>query len=464
MRAFPLASPGHPWRLMLPAVALLGWLLAVAPLGVALVATLGAVLGLCLVTWPAAGLALVALAVPFGSLASVRVAGLEVDGADLAVAAAAATWLVGMAIRKEVRLRSDGVVWGALLFLGAMLLSALPARSLPLVAKEAAKWMELVVVYLLARSLAGEKGRRMVVAAVLAGAGLEAALGLAQFATGSGPPGFRLLERFSRAYGTFDQPNPFGGYLAFILPLAAVLGLGRRSLRHTPGLALLALATLVLAAAGIVLSFSRSALLAGAAGLVVVIVLRSRRGAVLFALGASLAPIVAVLGSLRLLPDFITQRLGVALTYVGVVDLSTVPVTEENFAVIERLAHWLAGYRMFADHPFLGVGAGNYPVAYAGYALPGWDDPLGHAHNVYLNVMAEVGLVGLVSFLVFLAWATYTAASLARRGTGLESRLAWGALGGLVALSVFNVFDSLFVHGMTALVGLLLGLPKGSRE
>lgn len=37
----------------------------------------------------------------------------------------------------------------------------------------------------------------------------------------------------------------------------------------------------------------------------------------------------------------------------------------------------------------LGVGAGNYAVVYDQYNLPRPDEPLGHAHNIYLNFAAE---------------------------------------------------------------------------
>lgn len=445
-------------------VAALGLTLAVLPLRLALAATLAPLAGLLLLARPGAGLALVALAVPFGTLVGVSVGGLEVDGADLAVLGAAAAWLAGGLVRKRLALRPDAVLWSAAGLTAVIVLSVLPAQSLPLVLKEAAKWLELLVVYLLARDLLQEGDRRLVVAALLGAASLQAALGLAQFATGSGPQGFRLLDRFSRAYGTFAQPNPFGGYLAFVLPLAFVLGLDRAAMRARPLLGLLALLTAAVAGSAILVSFSRSAWIAAAAGLLGVTALCSRRAALALGLGLAVLTTVAFLGSLNLLPAFFTARLGVALAYFGVVDLATVPVTDANFAVIERLAHWLAGYRMFADHPFLGVGAGNYPLAYPAYALPRWQDPLGHAHNVYLNFLAETGLAGLAAFLVFVLTASYTAALRARTGRGLARLLAWGALGALIALVVFNIFDNLFVHGMTALVGLVLGLPQGDHD
>ena len=69
--------------------------------------------------------------------------------------------------------------------------------------------------------------------------------------------------------------------------------------------------------------------------------------------------------------------------------------------MLERLAHWQAGLRMFDDHPWLGVGIGNYGANYARYPQPHWYEALGHAHNVFINFAAETGLLGLATFLVF---------------------------------------------------------------
>src|SRR5690606_29605601 len=56
-----------------------------------------------------------------------------------------------------------------------------------------------------------------------------AVIGIWQFGLrGDGPEHFLILGRFYRAYGTFEQPNPFGGYMALnaSLALGAVVGYG----------------------------------------------------------------------------------------------------------------------------------------------------------------------------------------------------------------------------------------------
>lgn len=67
-----------------------------------------------------------------------------------------------------------------------------------------------------------------------------------------------------------------------------------------------------------------------------------------------------------------------------------------------RLAIWDAGWRMFLDHPILGVGADQFPTAYgtiySGKSHTAWMKP----HNLLLQVTCELGLLGLGTFVYFL--------------------------------------------------------------
>ena len=46
---------------------------------------------------------------------------------------------------------------------------------------------------------------------------------------------------------------------------------------------------------------------------------------------------------------------------------AVVPISDENFAIVERLAHWQAAYYMANAHPWIGVGLGNYETVYPAY-------------------------------------------------------------------------------------------------
>jgi O-antigen ligase len=264
-----------------------------------------------------------------------------------------------------------------------------------------------------------------------------------------------------RAHGDFGQPNPFAGYLGLLLPLAVLLAAspGPRWRRRLAG----GVAALLVAA--MLMSLSRGAWLGAAGALAVVALHWSRRSRALLVPAALAVLTLIVLALLELLPRDVIERFATTLQYFGVFDARTVAVTPENFSVVERMAHWQAGWYMFLDHPLLGVGPGNYPARYDEYHLPGWLDPLGHAHNYYLNVAAELGVIGLATFLALLV-AAFAAASRALRRApepGFERAVALGVLGGLLVFVLHNLFDSLFVHGVGIQVGIYLGLLGDAR-
>ncbi|MBK6432193.1 O-antigen ligase family protein [Candidatus Amarolinea dominans] len=306
-------------------------------------------------------------------------------------------------------------------------------------------------------------------------------MGLYQFITQSGPPAFQILGRFLRAYGTFRQPNPYAGYLGLILPLALSLfwwalaqmvaawpgrftpspraESPRRSFAAASALAAAALVVTALIAAGALASWSRGAWLGIGAGVVTVTALRSRRT---FGLSLALAGALTVLLLAR--GGFDTGALGGRLAqvgdYLGGFDVATVEVNDDNFAVVERVAHWVAAQRMIAQAPWQGVGVGNYAAVYPQVALPRWQDPLGHAHNIYLNTWAEAGLPGLLTYVLLWLLAAWQAVRLAydRQTDALGRAVALGVLGAIVHLSIHNLFDNLLVQRLYLHMALLLAL------
>jgi O-antigen ligase len=111
------------------------------------------------------------------------------------------------------------------------------------------------------------------------------------------------------------------------------------------------------------------------------------------------------------LPASVTERVTSATEELFILgDVRDVDITNDNYAIVERLAHWQAALNMTEHNPFFGVGFGNYEVAYEQYRLLNWQEPLGHAHNYYLNVLAETGIIGLIGYIavfvnvVLLTW------------------------------------------------------------
>jgi O-antigen ligase len=363
--------------------------------------------------------------------------------------------------QRRIVLPHPPLLWPLLALLAMLGLSLIDAQSYREGLPELLKWVQVLALYLAVTAvLPRRRAGWLIGGLLLAGAG-QALLGLYQFVTQTGPEPFILLGRFMRAHGAFGQPNPYAGYLGLIAPLAISLALWAWTSQPRTGwslrLALLAAAGLI--TLGLLVSWSRGAWLAFAAAVAVVVVAHTRRAAPLVVVLAGLAALaVGLLGGAELLPASITGRLADLREFAGLVDVARTEVTDANFSVIERIAHWQAALAMWRDYPWLGVGAGNYAVIYAAYNLPRWYEPLGHAHNIYLNFAAETGLLGLLAYLWLWLASLWQAARTAASGDRLPAAIGAGVLGALVAATVHNFFDNLWVQHIYLTLALLLGL------
>lgn len=429
--------------------------LPVAMLGVAVVGG-----GVALLLRPVLGLYALALLIPAGPVLRWPLGAGSIGILDLMVAATAGAWFLAWSSgrypwRPAPLLRLIGP------FGFALLLSTLAASSLEEALPELVKWAEVIVIYALGAQLIGPRHRLPLAAALVVAAVGESLVGLRQFIWRIGPEAYRL-GAFLRSYGTFGQPNPFAGYLGLILPLALALGLGhlgeirrrRGEARLSPWLPAVGfLAAGLVIAAGMVTSWSRGAWLGMAASSLAVLVLSSATGRLLVGMGA-----VLLFWLYPLLPPALTARLQDIALFFGTWNARGVPVTDANFAVLERVAHWQAAWAMFADRPWLGIGIGNWNVIYPEYAISPWFDPLGHAHNVLFHVAAEAGILGVLGYLWFWLGSLAVTLWVIKRQEGRNRALAIGVFGLFIHLSVHNQFDNLFVQGMPLVVALALAL------
>ena len=426
-----------------------------------------------LVRWPWLIWLPLAALVPFASAQRIGPATLT----DLLLAAGIALWFVDGARRRTLPLRWTPVAALAVLYAALQFVSTFFAVDLGEGLVEVVKWLELPAILLVVPVMLTVRRGQWVAAALVSAAVAQAILGLYQFIFRIGPDYFVILGRFMRASGTFDQPNPFGGFLGLALPVALSLALwagatflrgeGRRWVAGV-WFAYYATATAIIAA-GLLASWSRGAWLGAAVGVLVVLVLRSRRAAILSAVAALALGVVVLLGAFSpdALPQPVVERVQDVPAYFGLTDVLSQPVTDENFSVVERIAHWVAAQRMWAQSPWFGVGPGNYAVVYPAVRLPQWEEALGHAHNIYLNVLGESGLVGLAAYLALwiavVVWLWRRAQATRQAGTADGRWLAAVAVGGLglvAHLSVHNLVDNLFVRGMVVYIGLWLALVQ----
>jgi O-antigen ligase len=201
-------------------------------------------------------------------------------------------------------------------------------------------------------------------------------------------------ERFS-ANGT--NPDDLGLILALGLPVASYLASSIPASKFTSLLRLANYAYIPAALLGIALSGTRTALLAALPGLIFSIASLKRPR-----LWTRTAIFISMIGAgivlLPFIPTASLQRLGTTGSELAGGDLNG------------RASLWRQGFASFEEHPLVGVGANMFRSV----------DSIGKvAHNSYLSVAVELGLIGFALFMLMIG----IAARHAWRQRGWDRRL-----------------------------------------
>lgn len=189
-------------------------------------------------------------------------------------------------------------------------------------------------------------------------------------------------ETIGRLTGPFHHANDFAAYLTFsVVLLAALVQDGRALLgvkRYVFTMAALGLSVLCLTG-----TLSRGAwIAAGAACVLTALLTRSRKLGTLILVGLALATMFA--------PHSVRERLSRLKGF----DQSTVH---------ERRVLWGESVSMIRDSPWTGLGLNTYAENERRYKRTGAPTDFQYAHNGYLQMAAETGLLGLGSFVLVIA-------------------------------------------------------------
>jgi O-antigen ligase len=464
---------------------------------------------------PVFGLALALFVGPFQPLERITL-DLPIDSGQVVLAIALLSYFTrALAQRRPFTIGRPSAVRIALaIFIGVGFVSFFAARSFVDWAIECLKWVQVFVLCAIVANERDQRNRWILIGAVLLSAAFQAIYGIIQSdIRGFGPTEFRVLnsETSFRAYGTFEQPNPFGGYMGFTWPFAAGIALyfWRRAygVFRIPScnthdairMCLLAVTCTLIAAlclTALTRSGSRGALFGAAVAASAMVLVMLRHPVRWVAVIGLVAFVLFAFDQTDVIPVSIRNTITNFVEDYSSLDVRDAHVTPITFSVIERLAHWQAAIRMMTANPWLGVGFGNYAAAYDQYRLLNWVNALGHAHNMYLNIFAETGIVGFLAYLAL--WAVVIVRTIAvargwRSGVGgqesgvgdwqlvdigkssiihrlssaflvpdaLPACIAVGLLGVWAHLTVHHLFDNLYVANMFMLIGVYLGMLEG---
>jgi len=234
-----------------------------------------------------------------------------------------------------------------------------------------------------------------------------------------------------RAYGTFSHPNVFAGYLVLAIFLSIYFWKEQKRLFTF---------ALTVFLVGLVLTFSRSAFLALFAGIVVYYALTGIKISVKYFLYGMVA----------------------LLLFVVFFDLTS--ILSHRFLIgdansfYERGILYSIGKQMFFNN-WYGVGAGNFTEvmqSYIGDKLMPWQfQPV---HNIFVLVLDEIGVGGLVSFVLLFAYLAYFLIGKLR--VSADKTLCAILLAFLFGIFVIGMFDHYFVslYQGQALFWVFLGI------
>ncbi len=451
----------------------IGVLISLFPPPVVLLVSVAVAFGILTLISPLSAIMGLLILAPLRTLIATEAAfQLPLDIGQIAFAVTLLTWGIHRIARglPILPIRWTALSASLLLFLLVSGLSAWEAVSIGSWLNEWLKWVQILILVLLVVNLAAEASWEWLLFGLVLAGIANALIGIYEFFGGSGALHLLINDRFFRAFGTFGQPNPFAGFMGLLLPISfmAALGyIGRAYFSHRAGhlhrlstalTAYYALACLLLAA-GMLMSWSRGGWLglAGSIGIMAVALPRQTRKGLL--LLAAVSGLLGFMWFTGLLPASVIERLGTSTQeFFAFEDVRGVDIDPANYAVVERLAHWQASLNMATAHPWLGVGFGNYEVVYPNYRLMNWTEPLGHAHNYYLNILAELGIIGLLGYgkvwfiTIRLSWK-------GRKHPDILSRfICIGLLGSCVYLAIHSLFDNLYVNNLFLHLGVLFGL------
>jgi len=373
---------------------------------------------------------------------------------DIVVIAATAVWIAASLVKGRIELRKNTVNLPLMLLIAWSCLSLWTGPPRYYVWKRLHEMILILALYGgLAPVLTARAGRTVVSACAIIGMTVIAMLGIAQYLgcfPVNSPWGGGLGKR---VYATMFNPIFLADFIISIIPLAFCIFILSPRVR---GMVFLSGAAVVISFICLLFTVSWGALLGCALSIAVCLFLVMKRRPSIRRLSAMLVVLLAVCGVF-----FSLNRATVAADYSG---------------LKYRLLYWRASIKMIEERPLAGFGLNSFQPFIPKYLtrVIASDAAAGlakkpeyvtvyegiYAHDEYLALLVEMGLIGLIIF-IWLIVGFYRQGMMNLRSVGgnFEVAVQAGAIGGVTALLVESIFNyPLRIPATTVSFALLLAL------
>jgi O-antigen ligase len=255
---------------------------------------------------------------------------------------------------------------------------------------------------------------------------------------------YKKQAGYDSASGTFINRNHYAVYLAMALPLLIAILLERavwmkklgktfltrmiRALETQGSHILIFLSMILVVSAALIFSLSRGGIVFALVGSVVFFALYSHKkkeriSRIAFGLFVAGAVLLGI--------------------WVGLGELAGrfLQIAQEWSGEASRFQLWKDTVFIFLQFPITGAGAGTFEQIYPMYRASVYEYHFAHAHNDYLQLLAENGFVAILLMVAFFVLLTDRLRVVLSRSLGRLTMIQMGAFCSLLALALHCIFD-----------------------
>jgi O-antigen ligase len=285
--------------------------------------------------------------------------------------------------------------------------------------------------------------------------------GLVQYFSGSRSV-YWLRYAEASAFGPFFNRDHFAGYMELLIPLPVAL-IATRYVRGEKRLAY-GIAAMFMGMAAI-FTLSRGGMISIFAEMIFIVAVSFRRSQTMAGdnergkaqMASAIAAVAAVLAAIVIGVIWMGAEPVINRIATGATNSSDIIKTQTFYSVRGEI--WENTWTMIRHNPLTGVGLGAYETAYPIYAREnGTQGVTAEAHNDYLQILADAGVIGAILALWFICALFRAIARGVRSPNPLIAAIAIGGAAGLFGLLVHSLFDFNLHLPSHALVFLLLSM------